>query len=92
MKSMYPKPLWGGTHAADASAAGAACQIGGFLFGPDGSVLWFSERFDWQTFSSLGIPVHREMQRDIACFETLAQMAIVFVLHQRILFNGWRSL
>ena len=38
---------------------------------------WFSEKFSHADFCTLDIPVAREMQKDIACYETLAQIAIL---------------
>ncbi len=45
---------------------------------PNGSNIWFL-RFDHTDFTSLQIPVTSEMQKFIACFETLAQMAILLI-------------
>jgi hypothetical protein len=42
--------------------------------------IWFSEKFTFQDFSSLNIPVTPEMQKCIASFETLAQIAILYIV------------
>ena len=38
---------------------------------------WFSEMFSHDDFCTLHIPVSMEMQKGIACYETLAQIAIL---------------
>ena len=55
------------------------CQIGGFIYFPSGTVIWFSEKFTFNDFAALDIPVTKEMQKCIASFETLAQMAIRYI-------------
>ena len=78
--SLYPRPAWVGTAAADASAAGSSAQIGGFTQAPSGEVLWYSETFCPSDFSSLGVSVSENMQRDIGCYEALAQAALLLLL------------
>ena len=58
-------------------------QIGGFLQLSDRTV-WFSERFTPEDFYKLDIEVNHNMQRDIVCYEPLAQLAIVKLLTQHI--------
>ena len=87
-RSMYPKPIWPGFSAADACATGSTCQIGGFIELED-SRLWFSERFTVADITALGLPMRLEAQKDIACYETLAQMALLHIFafqypHQRL--------
>ena len=79
VKSLFPRQLWQGYCAADACAYSNICQIGGFVRFPNGSNIWFSEKFEHTDFTSLHIPVTSEMQKFIACFETLAQMAILLI-------------
>ena len=79
VKSLFPRQLWQGHCAADACAYSNICQIGGFVRFPNGSNIWFSERFEHTDFTSMNIPVTSEMQKFIACFETLAQMAILLI-------------
>ena len=74
--SMWPKPNFVGESAADACASGNSCQIGGFIRTND-QTRWFSERFFFNDFRALDIPVSMEMQKNIACHETLAQIAIL---------------
>ena len=76
VKCLRPKQLWTGECAADACAHGNTCQIGGFIRFPSGTTVWFSEKFSYADFAALEILVSKEMQRCIACFETLAQSAI----------------
>ena len=45
---------------------------------PDFGELWFSEQFSFSVFADLGIPVNEDMSKDIACFEALAQGALIF--------------
>ena len=71
VKSLFPRQLWQGYCAADACAYSKICQSGGFVRFPNGSNIWFS-RLDHTDFTSLQIPVTSEMQKFIACFETLA--------------------
>ena len=79
VKCLRPKQLWTGECAADACAHGDTCQIGGFIRFPSGTAVWFSETFSYAKFESMHIPVSKEMQKCIACFETLAQIAILFI-------------
>ena len=51
-------------------------QIGGFIQLPERTI-WFSERFSPEDFYQLEVEVNHNMQRDIVCYETLAQLAIV---------------
>ena len=80
VKCLRPKPLWSGECAADAMASKDICQIGGFIRFPSGTQIWFSEKFTFQDFSILNIPVTPEMQKCIASFETLAQIAILYIV------------
>ena len=79
VKSLFPRQLWQGECAADACAHGNICQIGGFVRFPNHTTVWFSCRFEYSDFAALNIPVTSEMQKFIACFETLAQMAIMLI-------------
>ena len=78
--SMNPKPIWEGEAAADACADQDHCQIGGFLRFTNGTMLWFSERWKPKDFLDLDIPISQDMQRDISSYETLAQIALLYVL------------
>ena len=88
VRSMFPKPLWHGEAAADACASGNECQIGGFVHTPDGQTKWFSERFNKLDFDTQKIPVQSDLQRNITCFETLAQMALLYLVSRS--FPGFR--
>ena len=79
VKSLFPRQLWQGECAADACAYSNICQIGGFVRFPTGTTVWFSCRFEHSDFQALNIPVTSEMQKFIACFETLAQMAVLLI-------------
>ena len=78
MRPLSPKRYWNGECAADACAAGATCQIGGFLK-LNNKRMWFSEQFGVSDFEQLGLQVSQELQRHITCFEALAQIALLFI-------------
>ena len=40
--------------------------------------IWFPQRWSPKDFSSLGISVSQDMQRDVSCYEALAQLALLF--------------
>ena len=69
--------------AADVCAHGQMAQIGGFIK-ISNRIIWFSERFTPQDFYSLDVEVNHDMQRDIACYETLAQLAVIKLMSQHI--------
>ena len=69
--------------AADACAHDQMAQIGGFIQMADKTV-WFSERFSPEDFYQPDVEVNHNMQRDIVCYETLAQIAIVKLLTQHL--------
>ena len=63
-------------------------QMGGFIQ-HDNQYLWFSEKFLISDFRDLSLPMRSDAQKDIACYETLAQMALLFIFskwfpHQRM--------
>ena len=78
--SMNPKPPWTGEAAADACADKDKCQIGGFLKFSNGDIRWFSEQWEFKDFHTLDIPVSTDMQKDISCYETLAQIGLLYTL------------
>ena len=79
MKPMTPKTYWPGTAAADACAAGSACGIGGFVTSSTGISYWFSEVYSHSQFAALDVELEQDMQKSIAAFETLAQIALLYV-------------
>ena len=78
IRPSYPLQNWSGEAAADACASGLMCQIVGYLKSPSGKFVWFSQRWAPKDFSSLGV-TSEDMQRDISCYEALAQLALLFV-------------
>jgi hypothetical protein len=80
---MWPKPVWQGLCVADAYAAGSKAGIGGAIFLPSGACTWFSLQLQHSDFKSLNIPIHEDLQKDIASLETLAQIALVFITIQQ---------
>lgn len=79
-RPMRSTPYWAGTAAADACASGSFCQIGGLIRHVSGSQLWFSEKFSHDDFTELSIHLDENMQRSISAFETLAQIALVWLI------------
>ena len=65
--------------AADAFGHGTQCGIGGWLRFPNGRTIWFSQLFEVQHFTALGIPVQSNANLDISSYETLAQCFILLV-------------
>ena len=63
--------------AADACASGKHAQIGGFIKISDSITIWFSESSSPSDFRLKNIPMNENAQRDITCYETLAQLAIL---------------
>lgn len=74
--SMCPKPVWQGEAAADAMARDDFCQIGGYLKFGNGDIKWFSQKWFYDDFAKLEIPVRREMQKEISSFETLVHKSV----------------
>ena len=85
---MRAKPYWDGQAAADACASGPYCQIGGYIRHSSGSQCWFSEKFSHNDFKELSIHLDSNMQRSISAFETLAQIALVWLV--ALSFPGFR--
>ena len=66
--------------AADACAQGSRIGIGGYVRLPNKPPSWFSERFTLDDLACLNIPLNTNAQRDIGCYELLAQIALVLLL------------
>ena len=79
-RPMRAKPCWNGIAAADACASGSYCQIGGLIRHHSGVQFWFSKKFSHADFDTLSIHLDPNMQRSIASFETLAQIALVWLV------------
>ncbi|CAE7242810.1 unnamed protein product, partial [Symbiodinium sp. CCMP2592] len=62
---------------ADARADGELIGIGGFIAFPSGAYIWFSQAWQLSDLSVLGLELRRPAHKDIACYETLAQIALV---------------
>ena len=65
---------------ADARASGTTSSVGGYVKQPVLGQIWFSETFHRTEFLRLGIPVQRQMQRDIASYEALAQVGLIIAM------------
>ena len=79
LKPLSSKKYWDGEAAADACASSTTCEIGGFVKSAGGQVYWFSEIYSHSDFMQLDVELNAEMQRSILAFETLAQIALLFV-------------
>ena len=62
---------------ADARADGELVGIGGFISLPSGRCVWFSQSWQLSELSCLGLQLRQPAHKDIACYETLAQIALV---------------
>ena len=80
LRSMSPRPYWEGIAAADACANNDYCQIGGFITHVSGRCFWFSERFHRTDFSVLPFEIDSDLQKNIASFETLAQVGLIWLV------------
>ena len=74
IRSMWPKSFMSVYAAADACASGNHAQIGGFIKISDSITMCFSESFTPSDFRSKNILMNENAQRDITCYETLAQL------------------
>ena len=70
--------------AADAFAHGSQIGIGGFLQFPGSDPLWFSERFCLRDFAKLRLPLDPEAQRNITCWEAMAQLGLVLLFSESV--------
>ena len=66
--------------AADACAQGSRIGIGGYIRLPNCPPAWFSERYTLADLACLNLPLNDNAQRDIGCYELLAQIALVLLL------------
>ena len=69
--------------AADAMAEGEIVGIGGWLCSKDG-LHWFSEIWTMAQIREVWPQLHKDAQKYIACFETLAQLALLQMAHSRL--------
>ena len=66
--------------AADACAQGSRIGIGGYIRLPNCPPAWFSEKYTLADLACLNLPLNDNAQRDIGCYELLAQIALVLLL------------
>ena len=78
MKPLTPKTYWSGTAVADTCTSDTTCKIGGFVH-QLGQSYWFSEIYNHSDFQTLGIDLDPKMQKSISSFESLAQIALLYV-------------
>ena len=70
--------------AADAFGRGTQVGIGGFLQFPGSEPLWFSERLSLRDFAKLQLPFDPDAQRDITCWEAMAQLGLVILFSESV--------
>lgn len=80
--SIWPKLRWPGICVADAFAMGSHSGIGGFIAFPSGQCKWLSLPIHLDDFRNLNIPMHDNLQKDISLLETLAQVALLYIVAQ----------
>lgn len=81
--STWPKPYWPGVCVADAFASGLSAGIGGIVYFPSSECKWFCLPLTKTDFDDMDIPLHQDLQKDITSLETLAQIALLFVVARR---------
>ena len=81
--SIWPKQYWPGICVADAFASGSSAGIGGIVYFPSSECKWFCLPLCKDDFDALDIPLHSDLQRDITSLETLAQIALLFIVARR---------
>ena len=81
--SIWPKQYWPGICVADAFASGSSAGIGGIVYFPSSECKWFCLPLCKADFDALDIPLHSDLQRDITSLETLAQIALLFIVARR---------
>ena len=69
--------------AAEAMAEGDTVGIGGWLCAKDG-LRWFSEIWSMSEVREVWPQLRKDVQKYIACFETLAQLALLQMAHSRL--------
>ena len=74
--------------AADAMAQGNLVGIGGWIV-TSNTVAWFSEQYNMSEIRSLWPALQDTAQRYIACFETLAQLALAMLAHSTCSARLW---
>ena len=74
--------------AADACAEGSVVGIGGWFI-TSSSVSWFAETWQFQEVQEQWPCLTKEAQRYIACFETLAQLALMACMVLRRTKRAW---
>ena len=82
LRSLCQTPI-SSTAFQDAMAEGDTVGIGGWLCTKDG-LHWFSEIWSMPHVREVWPQLHKDAQKYIACFETLAQLALLQMAHSRV--------
>ena len=88
IRSIRQKPALQCYAAADAMAKGEPFGIGGWLV-TSSHCSWFSERYCMSEARALWPQLQDTAQRYIACFETLAQLALTMMVHRTCSARQW---
>ena len=88
LRSLRQRPLLQCFAAADAMAQGDTVGIGGWIVTAN-SVAWFSEQYHMAEVRSMWPALQDTAQKYIACFETLAQLALAMLAHSTCAAQHW---
>ena len=88
LRSLRQRPLLQCYAAADAMAQGNLVGIGGWII-TSTTVVWFSEQFNMTEIRSVWPALQDTAQRYVACFETLAQLALAMLAHSTCSARHW---
>ena len=88
LRSLRQRPLPQCYAAADAMAQGDTVGIGGWIVTAN-STAWFSEQYRMAEVRSVWPALHDTAQKYIACFETLAQLALAMLAHSTCAARHW---
>ena len=83
LRALRQSPLLRCMAAADAMAEGDTVGIGGWI-SPSSDFFWFSESWTMTEIRSHWPQLAKPAQPYIACFETLAQLALAMIAHRRL--------
>ena len=83
LRTLRQSPLLHCVAAADAMAEGDTVGVGGWISAAS-DFIWFAESWSMTEVRSLWPELTKTAQAYIACFETLAQLALAMVAHRRL--------
>ena len=77
-RKVFGCAFWPDVSPAEVCVPGSTMQMGGFVEDHE-QYFWLSEQFEVNDFQQLGLPMRFEAQKDIACYETLAHMGLLYI-------------